>query len=111
MWLPYEPKLTKYMFGTRTSGMVFALLLLQTEKIEEVMNELLPTPNTKAWRKGKTIILDRIRRRADFDIDTSEWDDGTWSDAEKEMLNSLFKDVHHAHQAFKRYLAESGSTT
>ncbi|KAI6146126.1 hypothetical protein BKA82DRAFT_2234789 [Pisolithus tinctorius] len=92
-----------------TSGVVFALLLLQTEKAEKVMNELLPTPNTKAWRRWKTIILDRIRWRGDFDFDTSEWDDGTWSKTEKAMLVGLFQDARDAYQVFESYLAESVS--
>lgn len=104
-----QRKLTKYMFGTRTSGVVFALLLLQTEKAEKVMNELLPTPNTKAWRRWKTIILDRIRWRGDFDFDTSEWDDGTWSKTEKAMLVGLFQDARDGYQVFESYLAESVS--
>ncbi|KAI6027154.1 hypothetical protein EDC04DRAFT_2535050, partial [Pisolithus marmoratus] len=105
-----QPKLTKYMFGTRTSGVVFALLVLQTEKIEEVMNELLSTPNTRAWRKWKTIILDCIKHRVDFDFEASNWDDGTWSDTEKSILIDLFQDTHDALQAFGRYLAESRQT-
>ncbi|KAI6040704.1 hypothetical protein EDC04DRAFT_2675436 [Pisolithus marmoratus] len=47
----YRLELTKYMFGTRTSGVVFTLLLLQTEKVAEVMNELLPTPHSRVWKK------------------------------------------------------------
>ncbi|KAI6046519.1 hypothetical protein EDC04DRAFT_2628069 [Pisolithus marmoratus] len=91
-------KLTKYMFGTRASGVVFTLLLLQTEKVVEVMDELLPTPNSRVWKEWKTIVLDRIRRMEDFDIGTSDWDDGTWTDKEKEMLTSLFQDARNAHR-------------
>ncbi|KAI6040422.1 hypothetical protein EDC04DRAFT_2567140 [Pisolithus marmoratus] len=102
-----QRNLKKYMFGTRTSGVVFALLLLQTEKAEEVMNELLPTPNTKAWKKWKAVVLDCIRGRGDFG--SPDWNDGTWSDTEKVMLIDLFQDARDAHQVFERYLAESAS--
>ncbi|KAI6013511.1 hypothetical protein EDC04DRAFT_704285 [Pisolithus marmoratus] len=100
-----------YVFDTRTGGVVFTLLLLQTGKTEEVMNELLPKLNTKAWKKWKTTIVDRIRCQGSFDFDISDWDDGTWSDTEKGLLIDLFKDAREAHEKFKRYLAESGSTT
>ncbi|KIO03139.1 hypothetical protein M404DRAFT_635279 [Pisolithus tinctorius Marx 270] len=104
---PHQPKHTKYMFGTRTSGVVFALLLLQTEKVEQVMNELLPTLNSKAWRKWKTTLLDRIKCRGHFDFDPSDWDDGTCTDREKEALIRLFEDGRDAYRTFERYLAES----
>ncbi|KAI6035620.1 hypothetical protein F5J12DRAFT_794704 [Pisolithus orientalis] len=94
-----QPKLTKYTFGSRGSGVVFALLLLRTEKAEGVLHELLPVPNSKEWRKWKTVILDRIRRRGDFDFDSSEWDDGTWTDTEKEDLIGLFQDARDAYRS------------
>ncbi|KAI6040427.1 hypothetical protein EDC04DRAFT_1510784 [Pisolithus marmoratus] len=104
-------KLKNHVFSTRAGGVVFTLLLLRTEKTEEVMNELLSTPNTKAWRKWKTTIVDRIRCQGSFDFNTSDWDDGTWSDTEKGLLIDLFRDAREAHEEFRRYLTESGSTT
>ncbi|KAI6033867.1 hypothetical protein PISMIDRAFT_682070 [Pisolithus microcarpus 441] len=71
----YRLKLRKYMFSTRTSGVVFTLLHSRTEKAEvteKVMNELLPTPNTRAWKKWKDIILRRIRDREDLVIGTTD---------------------------------------
>ncbi|KIK20673.1 hypothetical protein PISMIDRAFT_575050 [Pisolithus microcarpus 441] len=97
----------KYMFSTRTSAAVFALLLSRTEKAEEVMNELLPTPNTRAWKKWKDIILCRIRDREDLVIGTTDWDDGTWTDREREILVGLFQDARNAYEVFQKYLGES----
>ncbi|KAI6012290.1 hypothetical protein PISMIDRAFT_12756 [Pisolithus microcarpus 441] len=105
--LIYRLKLRKYMFSTRTSGVVFALLLSRTEKAEEVMNELLPIPNTRAWKKWKTIILDRIGHREDIDIGATDWDDGTWTDREREFLVGLFQDARNAYEVFQKYLGES----
>ncbi|KAI6011655.1 hypothetical protein EDC04DRAFT_2580356 [Pisolithus marmoratus] len=101
MQLLYRPKLTKYMFGTRTSAVVFALLLSQTEKAEEVMSELLPTPNTRAWKKWKAVVLDWIKRREDFDCDGSGWNDGTWPDTDEALLIDPFQDCRDASQVFK----------
>lgn len=56
----YGLKFRKYKFSTRTPGVMFALLLLRTEKAAEVMNELLPIPNTRARKKWETIVLGRI---------------------------------------------------
>ncbi|KAI6095608.1 hypothetical protein EDD16DRAFT_1444032, partial [Pisolithus croceorrhizus] len=89
--------LRKYKFSTRTGGVVFALLLLRTGKAEEVINELLPTPTTRTWGKWKTIVLDHIKHGRGFDFGTSDWDDGTWTNKEKEMLVGLFQDAHDAH--------------
>ncbi|KAI6099174.1 hypothetical protein F5141DRAFT_1066743 [Pisolithus sp. B1] len=103
----YRLELRKYTFSTRITGIVFALLLLRTEKAAEVMNDLLPITDTKAWRRWKTIVLDRIRRGGDFNIDTTDWDDGTWTDREREMLVGLFQNAHDAYRVFERHLAES----
>ncbi|KAI6027164.1 hypothetical protein EDC04DRAFT_2573138, partial [Pisolithus marmoratus] len=99
-----QPKLTKYMFGTRDSAVVFALLLLQSEKTdaEVFMNELLSTPNTRAWRKWKAEILHRIRHRREFDFDASNWDDGTWSDTDKALLTDLFQGARDAYAAYAK---------
>ncbi|KAI6004269.1 hypothetical protein EDD15DRAFT_2155752 [Pisolithus albus] len=105
--LLYRLKLRKYVFKTRTSGVVFALLLSRTEKAEEVMNELLPIPNARAWKKWKTIILDRIGHREDIDMGATDWDDGTWTDREREFLVGLFQDARDAYEAFQKYLGES----
>ncbi|KAI5991873.1 hypothetical protein EDD15DRAFT_1063019 [Pisolithus albus] len=106
---PWGVKLKKYTFSTQAGGVVFALFLLQNEKVAEVMDELLPTPNSRAWKKWKTIVLDITKRRGDFDSVTSEWDDGTWTDTERTVLESLFQDARDAHGAFKKHLAVSSS--
>ncbi|KAI5997075.1 hypothetical protein EDD15DRAFT_392471 [Pisolithus albus] len=106
---PRGVKLSKYMFSTRAGGVVFALFLLQNEKVAEVMDELLPTPNSRAWKMWKTIVLDITKRRGDFDSVISEWDDGTWTDTEKKMLESLFEDARDAHRAFKTHSMVSSS--
>ncbi|KAI5997078.1 hypothetical protein EDD15DRAFT_2140415, partial [Pisolithus albus] len=96
--------LRKYMFSTRAGGVVFALFLLQDEKAAKVMDELLPSPNNRAWKKWKTTVLDITKRRGDFDSVIFEWDDGTWTDREKRTLISLFQDALDAHGAFKKHL-------
>ncbi|KAI6004262.1 hypothetical protein EDD15DRAFT_2568748 [Pisolithus albus] len=106
----YRLKLRKYMFRSRTSGVVFTLLLSRTEKadvIENVMNELLPTPNTRAWKKWKDITLRRIRDREDLVNGTTDWDDGTWTNGEREMLVREFQYARDAYEVFQKYLGES----
>ncbi|KAI6004265.1 hypothetical protein EDD15DRAFT_2223465 [Pisolithus albus] len=71
------------------------------------MNELLPTPNTRAWKKWKDIILHRITDREDLVIGTAVWDDGTWTDREREMLAREFQYAHDAYEVFQKYLGES----
>ncbi|KAI5991874.1 hypothetical protein EDD15DRAFT_2273988 [Pisolithus albus] len=102
-------ELRKYTFSTRAGGVVFALFLLQDEKAAKVMDELLPSPNNRAWKKWKTTVLDITKRRGDFDSVIFEWDDGTWTDREKRTLISLFQDALDAHGAFKKHLMVSSS--
>lgn len=102
-------ELGKYTFSTRAGGVVFALFLLQNEKAAKIMDELLPSPNSRAWKKWKTTVLDITKRRGDFDSVISEWDDGTWTDMEKRTLLSLFQDAREAHGAFKKHLTVSSS--
>ncbi|KIK20667.1 hypothetical protein PISMIDRAFT_682062, partial [Pisolithus microcarpus 441] len=103
----YRLKLRKYLFSTRVTGVVFVLLLLRSEKAAEVMNELLPIPSTRAWKKWKTIVLDRISHGGNLNIDTTLWDDGTWTDREREMLVGLFRNARDAYGVFERHIAES----
>ncbi|KAI6151667.1 heterokaryon incompatibility protein-domain-containing protein [Pisolithus tinctorius] len=104
-----RPKLTKYTFGSREPAVVLALLLSGTEKADEVMNELSLTQDSKAWKKWKTIVLAHIKNGGRFNVESSDWDDGTWTGTEKENLNRLFQDARKAYQVFEEHFKESVS--
>ncbi|KIO12327.1 hypothetical protein M404DRAFT_124024 [Pisolithus tinctorius Marx 270] len=97
-----NPQLTKYELGTRTSMVVFVLLILQAEEADKIMNSLLPN-DTKAWRKWKGAIISRIQSAKDFDFDPADWDDENFTDGDRKLLNALFQDARDAYEGFKMY--------
>ncbi|KAI6152514.1 hypothetical protein BKA82DRAFT_4111821 [Pisolithus tinctorius] len=97
-----NPQLTKYELGTRTSMVVFVLLVLQAEEADKIMNSLLPN-DTKAWRKWKDAITSRIKSAKDFHFDQADWDDDSFTDGDRRLLRTLFQDAQDAYAGFKRY--------
>ncbi|KAI6045838.1 hypothetical protein EDC04DRAFT_3024688 [Pisolithus marmoratus] len=97
-----EPQLTKYVLGTRTSMVVFVLLILQPEKPDKIMNSLLPN-DTKAWGKWKDAVISRIQTAKGFDFDQADWDDDSFTDRDRKLLSTLFQDARDAYDGFKKY--------
>ncbi|KAI6040361.1 hypothetical protein EDC04DRAFT_2879232 [Pisolithus marmoratus] len=92
-----EPQLTKYVLGTRTSMAVFVLLVLKPEEPHKIMNSLLPN-DTKA----------RIQSAKGFDFDQADWDDGNFTDGDRQLLFTLFQDARDAYDGFTKYHRVSG---
>ncbi|KAF9232787.1 hypothetical protein BU15DRAFT_80831 [Melanogaster broomeanus] len=96
------PKLTKYILGTRTSMVVFVLLVLQPEDPSRILDELLPN-DTKVWTKWKSTITDLLRNKETFDFGVTDWDLHGFTIQEKTLLETLFKDAQSAYDGFMRY--------
>ncbi|KAI6115178.1 hypothetical protein EDD16DRAFT_1072258 [Pisolithus croceorrhizus] len=56
----HKPRLTKYILGTRTSMVIFVLLVLDMDDPKDAIDFLLP-PNTKTWQIWKGAIVNRLR--------------------------------------------------
>ncbi|KAI6097545.1 hypothetical protein EDD16DRAFT_1072961 [Pisolithus croceorrhizus] len=97
-----RPQLTKYVLGTRTSMVVFVLLILKPEEPGKIMNSLLPN-DTKAWRKWKDAIVSRIKSAKGFEFDQADWDDDSFTDGDRKLLTVLFHDAQDAYVGFKKY--------
>ncbi|KAF9232788.1 hypothetical protein BU15DRAFT_54634 [Melanogaster broomeanus] len=94
-----KPKLTKYFLGTRTSMVVFVLLVLQPEDPNKILNELLPN-DTKVWNKWKSTITDLLRNNEQFDFGVTDWDLDGFTTQEKTLLETLLKDAQSAYDGF-----------
>ncbi|KAI6097541.1 hypothetical protein F5141DRAFT_463894 [Pisolithus sp. B1] len=97
-----EPRLIKYILGTRTSMVIFVLLALDMDDPEDVINFLLP-PNTRAWQIWKAAVIKRLRSHEKLKFDASDWDDSSLLEGERQMLETLFKDAQDAYEGFEQY--------
>ncbi|KAI0807063.1 hypothetical protein C8Q74DRAFT_31675 [Fomes fomentarius] len=109
-----KPLMRKYKLGTRTTMVVFVLLVLSQSKgveldtLRDIMNELLPN-DTLVWREWKKTVLQGVKRIAasddEFDgmfISTSD-QGSNFSEKERNLLSSLYTDAHAAYVAFMAY--------
>ncbi|KIJ07044.1 hypothetical protein PAXINDRAFT_158549 [Paxillus involutus ATCC 200175] len=96
-----EPKVTKYYFGTRTSMVVFVLLVLQPEDPSKILNELLPN-DTKVWRQLKSTVIERLVNK-EFDFEAADWDIDGFTHDERTLLETLYGDVHSAYEGYFQY--------
>ncbi|KAL4081328.1 hypothetical protein V8B97DRAFT_1921936 [Scleroderma yunnanense] len=97
-----KPKLTKFILGTRTSMVVFVLLVLHLRDPEEIMNVLLPH-HTPVWLTWKTTIIDRLKHRRELEFGPHDWDDPAFSSSDRDLLRTLFKDAEDAYRGFKSH--------
>ncbi|KAG6329544.1 hypothetical protein ID866_9544 [Astraeus odoratus] len=100
-----KPKITKFVLGTRTSTAVFTLLVLNLTNPEHLMDVLLPS-NTRVWNKWKATIINKLKNHCELEFDSSNWDGTTFSDSEKSLLKTFFKDAQEAYEGFKLYDGE-----
>ncbi|KAI9569301.1 hypothetical protein HD554DRAFT_2171446 [Boletus coccyginus] len=100
-----NPTLTKYTLGTRTTAVVFILLVLQLQDPTGLLNELLPN-DTKVWREWKTTILAQLRHSNDqpFQFGGRVGDLGGFTQQEKDLLGMLYEDAKAAYDGYKDYL-------
>ncbi|KAI6042769.1 hypothetical protein EDC04DRAFT_2656640 [Pisolithus marmoratus] len=97
-----EPRLTKYVLGSRTSMVVFVLLILPPEEPDKIMNSLLPN-DTRTWRKWKDAVIDRIQAAEGFDSEQADWDDDSFTEKDRRLLSTLFRDARDAYEGFTKY--------
>jgi hypothetical protein len=97
-----KPKLTKYLLGTRTTMVVFVLLVLQPEEPTKLLNELLPN-DTKVWMKWKSTITERLLNKEELHFTTTDWNHSGFTTDEKNLLETLLKDAQSAYDGFVQY--------
>ena len=100
-----NPTLTKYTLGTRTTAVVFMLLVLQLPDSTGLLNELLPN-DTKVWRQWKTTILEQLRRPKDQSLQFGGkvGDLNGFTQQEKDLLGLLYEDAKAAYNGYRDYL-------
>ena len=97
-----KPRLTKYTLGTRTAAVVFALLVLQPQDLEGLLDKLLPD-DTKVWKQGTEMILERLRHHDDQSFYSSEKDLDEFTQEEKDLLVSCCEDAQATYMAYKKH--------
>ncbi|KAH0840279.1 hypothetical protein J3R83DRAFT_1287 [Lanmaoa asiatica] len=101
--------LKKYTLGTRTTAVVFMLLVLQLQDPTGLLNELLPN-DTKVWRRWKESILERLPCPSDqsFLFESNVGDLMEFTQQEKVLLELLYEDARAAYKGYERYLQGDG---
>jgi len=97
-----EPQLTSHSLGTRTSAVVFALLVLRPPQLKEQLDSLLPN-DTKVWRRWKEEVLKRIESRANFGLKEADLEVGDFEQDEGLLLQNLFNDAQSAYEGYLHY--------
>ena len=99
-----KPVLAKYTLGTRTTMVVFVLLVLQPEEPTEILNELLPN-DTKVWRQWKESIVRRLLNKEKLEFGDADWELDGFNVQERSLLETLYGDAQAAYGGFVRYAA------
>ena len=100
-----SPTLSKYTLGTRTSAVVFMLLVLQLQDPMKLLNELLPN-DTKVWREWKATISEQLRHPRDqtFLSEGKLVDLDGFTQQEQDLLELLYDDARAAYDGYGGYL-------
>ena len=100
-----NPALTKYTLGTRTTAVVFILLVLQLQDPTGLLNELLPN-DTKVWRQWKATISERLRQPHGrcFLSESKVGDLDGFTQQERVLLELLYDDARAAYNGYRDYL-------
>ena len=111
-----KPRMMKYKLGTRTTVVVFVLLVLSESKdmdavtLEDVLHDLLPN-DTRTWRLWKSTVIEAISQMAHsgerspepFPASLTE-QASELNDSDRKLLESLFTDARTAYAAFLAYM-------
>jgi hypothetical protein len=92
-----QMKLTKYRLGTRTTMVVFVLLVLRPSNLEKLLNALLPN-DTNTWNIWKRVVLEKMEGKKPLSFDDGDHE-GVDS-REKELLENLYQDAEAAYNGF-----------
>jgi hypothetical protein len=97
-----NPTLTKYTLGTRTTAVVFMLLVLQPQDPTGLLNELLPN-DTKVWKQWKATILEQLRHPRDqsFLSESKIGDLDGFTQQEQDLLHLLYEDARAAYNGYR----------
>jgi hypothetical protein len=100
-----NPRLTKYTLGTRTSAVVFILLVLQLQDPTAILNELLPN-DTKVWKQWKATIVEKLGHPNDKSLQFGGkvGDLDGFTREEKALLDVLYGDARAAYDGYRDYL-------
>ncbi|KAL4081315.1 hypothetical protein V8B97DRAFT_1863685 [Scleroderma yunnanense] len=98
-----KPVLNRFVLGTRTTMVVFVLLVLDLNDPAPIMDDLLAS-STKVWQKWKTVVINRLRNHERLMFDLHDWSDPEFSDDEKKMLETLFRDAENAYDGFQKHM-------
>ena len=100
-----NPKVTRFTLGTRTSAVVFTLLVLQPQDPRGLLNELLDN-DTKVWTRWKETILEQLRHQNDrsFHFGGKVGYLEGFTQQEKDLLAMLYEDARAAYDGYKDYL-------
>ncbi|EGO02086.1 hypothetical protein SERLA73DRAFT_177821 [Serpula lacrymans var. lacrymans S7.3] len=105
-----KPTMRKYQLGTRTSMVVFVILVLGPQEPKKLLEELLPN-DTKVWREWKATILKRLGKRdLELRFQKDDWDITTFSADEKELLETLYGDAEAAYDAHLQHVNSSNQS-
>ncbi|KAF8546685.1 hypothetical protein OG21DRAFT_1517996 [Imleria badia] len=101
--------LTKYTLGTRTTAVVFMLLVLRPKDATVLLNKLLPN-DTKVWKQWKATILERLRQshvESQSHIESSSESEigglHGFTQTEQRLLHNLHEDTRAAYDGYRDY--------
>jgi len=93
--------LTKYKLGTRTTMVVFVLLVLRSRNPEKLLNNLLPN-DTNTWNIWKRVVLEKMGANQPLSFDEGDYEG---VDAvERPLLENLYKDAKAAYDGFQEFV-------
>ena len=100
-----QPKFTKFILGTRTSMVVFVILVWNLNDPGEILNVLLPH-RTSVWLTWKGVVIQRLKNRQELEFDSHDWEDPKFSESDRKLLETLFHDAEDAYRGFKVFADE-----
>ncbi|KAG9310363.1 hypothetical protein JVU11DRAFT_9496 [Chiua virens] len=93
------PSLTRYIFTTRTSAIVFALCVLSPGDPSKIFEEYLPN-DSRVWKTWKENITLRFRENRELYFDETDWNLPGYTGSEKRFLRMLYDDAQVAYDGF-----------
>ena len=97
-----NPVLTRYCLGTRTTMVVFILLVLQPEEPTKILNELLPN-DTKVWKQWKEMVVQRLLNKERLEFVDADWELDAFSLQDRSLLEVLYGDAQAAYDGYIQY--------
>ena len=99
-----KPKFTKFILGTRTSMVVFVVLVWNLKDPGEILDFFLPH-HTPVWMAWKKVVIERLKNGQELEFDSHDWEDpGLFVESDRELLKTLFYDAQDAYRGFKKHM-------